>query len=85
METEGEGDEDFPNPNQQRTVDITFNRPGRIFRNGLDATNEQIIDGKAWRRSAHLDNGYQKVCKYQSSSFAVNFEGIIFQQFMFSM
>ena len=64
MQTEGEGDEDFPNPNQQRTVDITFNRPGRIFRNGLDATNEQMIDGTASRRSAYFDKSYEKVCKY---------------------
>ena len=64
MQTEGENDEDFPDPNQQRTVDITFNRPGRIFRNGLDATNEQMIDGTASRRSAYFDKSYEKVCKY---------------------
>ena len=64
METEEEGDEDNPNPNQQRTVEITFNRSGGVFRNGLEATNEQIIDCTAWRRSAYFDKGYQKVCKY---------------------
>ena len=58
---EAECDEDSPNPNQQRSVEIILKDPRGVFPNGLEAMNEQIIDGTGWKRSSYFDKGYQKV------------------------
>ena len=61
---EEESDEYSPNPNQQRSVEIILKHSRAVFSNGVEATNEQIIDGTGWKRSAYFDKGYQKVRKW---------------------
>ena len=61
---EEECDEDSPNANQQRSVEVILKHSRGVFPNGVEATNEQIIDGTGWKRSAYFDKGYQKVRKW---------------------
>ena len=58
-----ECDEDSPNPNPQRSVEIILKHSRGVYPIGLEATNEQIVDGTGWKRSAYLDKGYQQVRK----------------------
>ena len=60
---EEECDEDSPNTNQQRSGEIILKHSREVFSNNVEATNEQIIDGTGWKRSAYFDKGYQKVRK----------------------
>ena len=61
---EEESDEDSPNRNQQRSVEIILKHSRGVFPNGVEATNEQIIDGTGWKRSSYIDKGYKKVRKW---------------------
>ena len=61
---EEECDEGSSNPNHQRSVEIILKHSRGVFPSGLEATNEQIIDGTGWKRSAYFDKGYQNVRKW---------------------
>ena len=56
-------DEDSPDPNQQRSVEIILKHSRGVFPNGVEATNEKIVDDTGWKRSAYFDEGHQKVRK----------------------